>query len=105
MTITFEGLPTGFTFESSNFSMNFFLVNLAIMVNLVNLAIPAILVKTFAFVNDMMFKILHRIDCKILKNCCRFIVCFLKQVFCNRNRNMASRQCEISCDFLDFDEF
>ena len=46
------------------------------MVNLVNLAIPAILVKTFAFVNDMMFKILHRIDCKILKNCCRFIVCF-----------------------------
>ena len=76
MTITFEGLPTGFTFESSNFSMNVFLVNLAIMVNLVNLAIPAILVKTFAFVNDMMFKILHRIDCKILKNCCRFIVCF-----------------------------
>ena len=76
MTITFEGLPTTFTFESSNFSMNFFLVNLAIMVNLVNLAIPAILVKTFAFVNDMVFKILHSIDWKILKNCCRFIVCF-----------------------------
>ena len=147
------------------------LVNLAIMVNLVNLAIPAILVKTFAFVNDMMFKILHRIDCKILKNCCRFIVCFHVSVsiatlwkyfttmharervfsapwkslcyiswllrlnnfpqlshsnlltsawislmcffrtlfpqtgFCNRNRNMASRQCEISCDLLYFDEF